>query len=87
MRFSLPRGAIMEISNLVPSNSASVEGVFVETVSPIKTSRNNKSITLPSPSQPFFFLFSTFNSARHTSKSFRASNVNFWERDACTTVE
>ena len=31
----------MEISDLVPSGSVSVEGVFVGPVSPIKTSRNN----------------------------------------------
>ena len=31
----------MEISELVPSSSASVEGVLVGNISPIKTSRNN----------------------------------------------
>ena len=34
----------MEISDLVPSGSASVEGVFVGPVSPIKTSRNNAKV-------------------------------------------
>ena len=39
----LPRGVQcdMEISELVPSSSASIEGVFVGNISPIKTSRNN----------------------------------------------
>ena len=31
----------MEISTLVPSSSASMEGVLVGNISPIKTSRNN----------------------------------------------
>ena len=34
----------MEISGLVPSTSASVEGVFVGPVSPIKTSRSNSKV-------------------------------------------
>ena len=34
-------GRIMEISDLVPSSSVSVEGVFVGSISPIKTSRTN----------------------------------------------
>ena len=32
LHFSLPRGTVMEISNLVPSSSASVEVVFVGNV-------------------------------------------------------
>ena len=31
----------LEISNLVPSNSANVEGVFVGPISPVKTSKKN----------------------------------------------
>ena len=34
----------MEISDLVPSSSASVEGVFVGSISPIKTSRTNSRV-------------------------------------------
>ena len=51
-------------------------------------------IALPSSSpQPFFPLFPTFNTAQHTvqynmlCKSFRAININFWERDPCNMVE
>ena len=39
--FTLPR-VKMEISNLVPSNSVNVEGVFVGPISPIKTSKKNE---------------------------------------------
>ena len=34
----------MEISNLMPSNSTNVEGVFVGPISPIKTSKKNTNI-------------------------------------------
>ena len=34
----------MEISNLVPSNSASMEGIFLGNISPIKTRRNNAKV-------------------------------------------
>ena len=37
---------VMEISGLTASSSASVEGVFVGAVSPIKTSRSNAAVLL-----------------------------------------
>ena len=39
----MPRGIviIMDISNLEPATSASMEGAFVGNILPIKTSRNN----------------------------------------------
>ena len=46
MRFSLPRGTIMEISNLVPSSSASVEGVFVGNISPIVQQFTNATLAI-----------------------------------------
>ena len=41
----VPRGwMVLEISDLTPEGSASVEGVFVRPVSPIKTSNNNTKV-------------------------------------------
>ena len=37
---------VMEISDLTASSSATVEGVFVGAVSPIKTSRSNAAVLL-----------------------------------------
>ena len=41
MHFSFNNRYHTEISNLVPSSSASMEGVFVGNISPTETSRNN----------------------------------------------